>query len=54
MPAMEKLVLSFAENTDIHEDFRLWLTSMPSVVLPATLCHPELFDVVKRTPKMFA
>lgn len=38
MPALEKIVLSFAEVIDeIHEDFRLFLTSMPAPYFPVSV-----------------
>jgi len=38
MPSLEKIVLEFAENKDtIHEDFRLFLTSMPASYFPVSV-----------------
>jgi len=38
MPRLEKIVLEFAENKDsIHEDFRLYLTSMPADYFPVSV-----------------
>ena len=38
MPSLEKIVLEFAENQDhIHEDFRLFLTSMPASYFPVSV-----------------
>lgn len=38
MPALEKIVLEFAEQRDeIHEDFRLFLTSMPAAYFPVSV-----------------
>lgn len=38
MPSLEKLVLEFAEERDeIHEDFRLYLTSMPADYFPVAV-----------------
>ena len=34
MPKLEKIVETFAEASDIHPDFRLWLTSMPAKYFP--------------------
>ena len=37
MPELEKMVLGFAEEEDIHEDFRLYLTSMPAPYFPVAV-----------------
>jgi len=40
MPALEKIVIDFAEkqlNGEIHEDFRLYLTSMPASYFPVSV-----------------
>jgi dynein heavy chain len=38
MPQLEKIVLNFAEDKDnIHEDFRLFLTSMPADYFPVSV-----------------
>lgn len=38
MPELEKIVLAFAEQRDsIHEDFRLYLTSMPADYFPVAV-----------------
>lgn len=38
MPELEKIVLGFAENpSEIHEDFRLFLTSMPADYFPVAV-----------------
>ena len=34
MPKLEKIVEGFATETTIHDDFRLWLTSMPAKYFP--------------------
>jgi dynein heavy chain len=34
MPKLEKIVESFPADTAIHDDFRLWLTSMPAKYFP--------------------
>jgi len=36
MVALEQIVLEFAERTDIHPDFRLFLTSMPAPYFPVS------------------
>ena len=45
MPELEKVVELFAENKGIHEDFRLYLTSMPADYFPV----PVLQNGVKIT-----
>jgi dynein heavy chain len=38
MPSLEKIVLEFAEQRgEIHEDFRLFLTSMPAAYFPVSV-----------------
>ena len=38
MPKLEKIVLEFPENQEtIHEDFRLFLTSMPADYFPVSV-----------------
>ena len=38
MPKLEKIVLEFAENpSELHEDFRLFLTSMPADYFPVAV-----------------
>lgn len=38
MPSLEKIVLEFVEVKDtIHEDFRLFLTSMPASYFPVSV-----------------
>jgi len=38
MPALEKIVLNFSETKgEIHEDFRLFLTSMPAPYFPVSV-----------------
>ena len=38
MPKLEKIVVEFAENTsELHEDFRLYLTSMPADYFPVAV-----------------
>jgi len=38
MPSLEKIVLDFVEKqNDIHEDFRLFLTSMPATYFPVSV-----------------
>lgn len=37
METLEKWVLSFGDNDDIHEDFRLFLTSMPAPFFPVAV-----------------
>jgi dynein heavy chain len=38
MPTLEKIVLAFSENKEtIHEDFRLFLTSMPADYFPVSV-----------------
>ena len=39
MPKLEKIVESFAADTNIHDDFRLWLTSMPAKYFPVPVLH---------------
>ena len=45
MPRMEKIVESFPTMADLHDDFRLWLTSMPAPYFPV----PVLQSSVKMT-----
>jgi dynein heavy chain len=38
MPDLEKIVLDFSENPgEIHDDFRLYLTSMPADYFPVAI-----------------
>ena len=38
MPSLEQIVINFsAEENDIHEEFRLILTSMPADYFPVTV-----------------
>mmetsp|Transcript_44339 Transcript_44339/g.86753 ORF Transcript_44339/g.86753 Transcript_44339/m.86753 type:complete len:4144 (+) Transcript_44339:98-12529(+) len=37
MPELETVVDNFAEEPDIHQDFRLWLTSMPANYFPVAV-----------------
>lgn len=37
MPELETMVDNFADDDNIHEDFRLWLTSMPVTYFPVSV-----------------
>jgi len=37
MPALERIVLEFPEEPDIHPDFRIYLTSMPAEYFPVAV-----------------
>jgi len=37
MPELERMVLGFAEEAEIHPDFRLYLTSMPAPYFPVAV-----------------
>eukprot|EP00818_Percolomonas_sp_WS_P004783 CAMPEP_0117442044 /NCGR_PEP_ID=MMETSP0759-20121206/3945_1 /TAXON_ID=63605 /ORGANISM="Percolomonas cosmopolitus, Strain WS" /LENGTH=4215 /DNA_ID=CAMNT_0005233913 /DNA_START=112 /DNA_END=12759 /DNA_ORIENTATION=- len=45
MPDLERIVEETAENDEIHKDYRLWLTSMPSEKFPV----PVLQSAIKLT-----
>ncbi|KAJ1632319.1 dynein heavy chain domain-containing protein [Pavlovales sp. CCMP2436] len=45
MPKLEKVVEGFKTSNDIHDDFRLWLTSMPVSYFPV----PVLQNSIKMT-----
>ena len=54
MPALESLVQELAERSDVHEDFRLLLTTAPSASFPrslALLFLPHCVRVLVRSRK---